>query len=355
MRPFLSRSRWFLFIGSLSALVLMASCINPTLEGRGNEAYTKAQKATGNEKRRLEKLAYTYYWRAIKKQSDKGKINNRLRNRFIEMTLKRGNLILSEANANMDALELFVDDIDSVMSPEVDPQLRQQYASYLTRLADSTFARGKLDHTLEWLDQAIEIADNPSEIESRKEAIIDSFVNTKLQLARIELEEAKGGKNNSQELIEAEFHAKLARHFDPDNEEAQKILSKIYPRMKSIYSAYDIMDERPDSAVFDAVNKYDILLAVSNVSKSRRAVTLKVNMYNYSWNPLRLWARDFYIEDANGKRYRAYKSSRVEPEILDQEHETTKLRLKFPRPSSSIKKLIYEDEKKEHYSEKYLR
>lgn len=355
MRSFSSLSRWSVFIGSLSALVMVTSCVNPTLEGRGNDAYAKAQKATGDEQRRLEKLAYTYYWKAVKKQPDNSRINNRLRNRFIEMTLKRGNLILNESNANMDALELFVEDIDSLMTPEVDPELRQKYAQYLTRLADSTFARGKLDNSLTWLDQAIKIANNPSEIESKKESIIGNFVNNKLELAKMELDEAKGTKDNSQELIQAEFHAKLALHFDPDNEEAKKLLSAIYPRMKSIYSAYDILEERPDSALFQQINKYDILLAVPNISSSRKYVSLKVNMYNYSYNPLRLWARDFYIEDTQGNRYQAYKSSKVEPEILDQEHETTKLVLKFPKPKGAISKLIYEDEKKEHYSEKPLR
>jgi hypothetical protein len=75
-------------------------------------------------------------------------------------------------------------------------------------------------------------------------------------------------------------------------------------------------------------------------------------MFNYSWNPLRLWARDFYLEDVSGKRVAALPSSHVEPEILDQERETTKLVLNFPKPGGEIRKLVYETEDKEYYTEK---
>jgi hypothetical protein len=74
-----------------------------------------------------------------------------------------------------------------------------------------------------------------------------------------------------------------------------------------------------------------------------------VSIYNYSYNPLRLKSEQFSILDENGKEYTA-RPSRIDPEILDQEHEANKLKLSFPAPSGAISKLMYKNA--EHYTEK---
>ena len=114
MQAVVRRTSMVRVVLGLSVFALLVSCAPNSYESRGNSSYAKAVKATGDEKRRLEKEAYTYYRKAVKRFPDRSRISIRLLNRYIEMTLKRGNLILEEANANMEALELFVMDIDSV-------------------------------------------------------------------------------------------------------------------------------------------------------------------------------------------------------------------------------------------------
>ena len=79
---------------------------------------------------------------------------------------------------------------------------------------------------------------------------------------------------------------------------------------------------------------------------------MKVSMYNNSYNPLRMRAKNFFLVDASGAKYVANESSKIDPEILDTEHETTTLVLYFPKPKDKIAKLLYENE--EHKSEKFF-
>ncbi|MBD3347082.1 MAG: hypothetical protein GF401_18665 [Chitinivibrionales bacterium] len=339
----------------LSALMLLVSCTTGSLESRGDSAYKKAQSATGDEKRRLEKEAYTYFWKAVKKKDNYASVRTSLRNRFIETTLIRGNLILSEATSTMDALGLFVQDIDSLMSPDVKPELKQKYAGFLSRLADSSEARGKVYLATEWLDKALAVASNPSKIQEQRKNLINDFVNGKLELARMQYEDARGNKEEIEEMIRAEFNAKLALYLDPENEKAQSLLSDIFRETKDTYSAYDaVIEDKPDSAIYDKVNKYDILMACPVIKQSGRGVTIKASIYNYSYNPLRLWSKNFFIENEDGKRYVARNNSKIDKEILDQEHECKDMLLYFPSPAGKVKKLVYEYKTDfgKHYSEK---
>jgi hypothetical protein len=99
--------------------------------------------------------------------------------------------------------------------------------------------------------------------------------------------------------------------------------------------------------VFRKVNKWDILLAIPTISKGG-SWALTVNMYNYSFNPLRMKSENFFLVDKNGKRYQA-NNSKLDPEILDQEHEA-KFNLTFPNPGGEVAKLVYENGP--HLSEK---
>jgi hypothetical protein len=45
-------------------------------------------------------------------------------------------------------------------------------------------------------------------------------------------------------------------------------------------------------------------------------------------------------------------SSKIDPEILDTQHETKTIKLVFPGVAGAIKKLVYENG--EHYTEKFL-
>jgi hypothetical protein len=73
-------------------------------------------------------------------------------------------------------------------------------------------------------------------------------------------------------------------------------------------------------------------------------------MFNNSYNPQRLKPENFYLVDVKGQKYKAAASSKIDPEILDTEHETKTIKLVFPGAPATIKKLVYENG--EHYSEK---
>ena len=76
----------------LSVLALIASCGLQSYEQRGNSAYRKSQSLDGGEKRLQEKMAYTMYQRAI--EAHPNKVNNRIKSRFLELSLKSGGILL---------------------------------------------------------------------------------------------------------------------------------------------------------------------------------------------------------------------------------------------------------------------
>jgi len=170
------------------------------------------------------------------------------------------------------------------------------------------------------------------------------------EIAKAEYERGVADKDH-ESLVRAEYYAQLALLYDKGNAEAAEVLSKVRTVNLPTYSAYEaVITDKPDSNIYDQVNKYDILLAIPVVQKAGN-VTLKAEMYNYSYNPQRLRPENFSLEDVSGKRYKALGSSKIDKEILDQEHEC-KMRLVFPRVSGKIRKLVYENG--EHLSEKYF-
>ena len=115
-----------------------------------------------------------------------------------------------------------------------------------------------------------------------------------------------------------------------------------------ILSAYKaVIEGEPNPQV----DKYDIFMAISSEAQRVNSLSMKVDMFNYSYNPLRLKAEHYYLVDTDDKKYPASKSSTIKPEILDQDHET-QIALVFPKPRNQIKKLVYENG--DHYSEKHF-
>jgi hypothetical protein len=328
---------------------MVTSCA-PTYESKGDKAYKAAQKMTGDAKRRLQKEAYLYYKKALKAHPNK--VSNRLRNRFVEMTLERAELVLTEGSHDMGAIPLFMEDLDSSLSPEVNPEFKSKYAQFLALLADSNFANQKIYKGIRFLDKALKIAPDPSTIEAKRDKVVENLAKDNYEMAKMEYEGGlgkKGKEEDTEALIRAEYHTKLALYYDEDYPEAGELLSKLYQKNLNRYSAYEaVVDDKPDSNIYDAVNKYDILLAVTDVKKGG-SVTVKGTIYNYSYNPLRLQPSSFTLVDENGNSYTATGSSRIDRDILDQEHET-KFVLVFRKPSAPIKKLEYKW--KEHHTEK---
>jgi tetratricopeptide (TPR) repeat protein len=330
----------------LTVLIMLASCTT-SYEAKGDAAYKAAQKTEGDEQRLLQKKAYLFYQQAIQARPDK--VGNRLRNRFVEMTLNRANMVLSEGSADMGALPLYIEDLDSSMTPEVRPELKTQYANFIMKLADSSFTNQKIYEGLDYIDKALAIAPDKSAIQERKAAVVENLAKDNYEMAKMEYENGKEQKDH-EALVRAEYYAKLALYYDEDYPGAQELLSKLYQQNLKTYSAYEaVVTDKPDSNIYYQVNEYDILLAVPTIKLGRAAVA-KVSMYNYSYNPLRVMSSNFALVDDKGRKYTATKASRIKKEILDQEHELEKMTLVFPKPRGKIKKLVYEY--KDHYTEK---
>lgn len=330
----------------LIALINLQSC-TPGYEAKGNEAYKAAAGAQGDEKRRLEKEAYMYYYKAVKENPNK--ISNQLRNRFIELTVNRANMVLVQGSSEMDHIPLFMDDIDSLLTNEVSPERRNQYAQFLVTLADSNFTNQRIYEGLEILDRAAEVAVDSEPILEKKETLVGNLAKENFEIAQVELEQYARDKEDVEPLIRAEYRLKLAKYYDEDNEEIDKLLSEVYSKNAANYSAYEaVVMDKPDTTIYDKINEYSILLAVPTVKRIGKQTVMNVNMYNYSWNPLRLSAGDFYVVGTNGKKYKALKSSKIDKEILDQEHEI-KMILRFPA-RVKVEKVVYKNG--DHYTEK---
>jgi hypothetical protein len=336
-------------VAGLSVLALMMSCGSSSFEKKGDSAYNLAQKLQGDQKRTHLKTAYMMYDKAIK--SNPNKISPKLRNRYIEMTLIRASMVLNEGAAHMEAIPLFLADIKKFMTPEVSSDLKQQHALLLSQMADSSLVKDKFDEALSTIDEAIAAASDPSPLKSKKQEITKRIAQDNYDMADMEYQNGKQSKD-AEDYVKAEFYALSALYFDSTHQDAKKLLATLRKENRGTYSAYlKVIDPIPDSSVFKKINKWDILLAMPTMEKRGGNIAAVVDIYNNSWNPLRLKANHFQLVDVNGKTYPG-KASRIDPEILDQEHEA-KLKLTFPAPKADIQKLIYKNG--DHYSEKLFR
>lgn len=330
----------------LSVLTLLMSCAGG-YEGKGDKAYKMGQKAQGDQKRYHLKMAYIMYEKAMK--ANPNKISPKLRNRFFEMTLLRASMVINEGTAQSEALEYFMKDLDKNTTPELSPELKQQYALLVAQMADSSLAKERFADAAELYEKALGIANDKAPVEAKKAALNTKMARENYDIAELEFTNAKANKD-VEGYIKAEYYTLLSMLYDSTNSDTKKLISAIRKENASTYSAFvRVIEGYSDTVLFRRVNKWDILLAVPTI-QSKGSVSAVVNIYNNSWNPLRMRSTDFYIVDVNGKEYAA-KVSKIDPEMLDQQHET-KCKLSFPAPSGAIKKIIYRNG--EHYSEKYL-
>lgn len=342
--------RFFKTVICVAVLLMLMSCAT-SYEAKGNKAYRSSKNAVGDVQRKLRKEAYIFYQKAIKAHPDK--INIKLRNQYIEMALLRANMILSEGTADMDAIPLLIEDLDNMLTPDVNETNKENYAKFLMLVADSSFARSKLYKGLNTLEKAIEVAVNKAPIEEKKQSILDNFAKENYDAAEIEMINGKTNED-AEGLVRAEFLAQVALLYDKNYKDAKELLSKLRVENVGTYSAYEaVVLDKPDTNIFDQINKYDILLAVPDLKVTGRSVLMAVEMYNYSCNPQRLRPRNYYIVDTKGKQFKALPSSKIDREIVDQEHEV-KMKLRFRSAGAKIEKLVYESDDKEHYTEKYF-
>jgi hypothetical protein len=331
----------------LSVLMFMASCGLSSYEQQGNASYKRAQRLTGNEKLIEEKTAYVAYQSAISAHPDN--ISSQLRSRFVELSLNRAKMVLEQGNSLSDALGLHMRDIEHFLGPDGDPDVKNTYANLLIQLADSQNAKSHFEDALVTIDKAISYAKDPSALIQKKQTLIGKSAKENFETAQVEMENYKQNKDPDA-LIRAEYYVQAALCFDPKYEGAEKLLSDLRKQNVGTYSGYlKVIEPINDSVVFRKVNKWDILLAMPTVGKGS-TWTMSVNLYNYSFNPLRLKAENFFLVDKDGKKFKA-NPSQIDPEILDQEHEA-KFNLSFSGVGGDIVKLVYDNPP--HLSEKYF-
>jgi hypothetical protein len=329
----------------LSIAAFVVSCGMGSYESRGNSAYNKVKNLNGYEKLMAQKTAYTLYQKALQTHPDK--ISNTLRSRFIEMSLVRAKMVLNEGSAHSDPIRYFMADIEKYLTPDAAANLRQDYALFLIQLADSFSIKQNYQQALNTIDKAISYASDPSSLTQVKQKLVSSVAKENYELASVEFDNAKENKD-ADARVRAEYLDNMSLIFDPANKDALALLSELHKANLATYSGYlRVIENIQDSALFRKVNKYDILLAISSVGGG--GTNLTVSMRNYSYNPLRMKSDNFFIVDENGKRYMA-NQKKIEPEILDQEHEIPDMKLTFPKPAGKVVKLVYENGP--HYTEK---
>jgi hypothetical protein len=310
-------------------------------EGKGDKAYNQAKHAEGLNKRILQKRAYIFYQKAYQAQPDRNKLSMKFKQRFIEMSLVRANMVLTEGTSDMDALKLFMADIDSLMSKDVGSDIRQQYGDLLVMMADSNVSRNRLDDALAWLVKAAGVVDNPAPITAKQKSLISDFTKQFYDMASQAYVEGKDEKD-AEALVKAEYYAKLVLVYDSAYPGAAQLLSNLYKANLNTVSGYaKVVEGKLDPRV----NKYDIYLAVVSGTTN-----MTVSMFNNSYNPQRLKPENFSLVDDKGGKYVAQPSSKIDPEILDTQRETKNIKLVFPKTKSTIKKIVYSNG--EHYSEK---
>jgi hypothetical protein len=335
----------------LSVLMLVVSCTN--WEGRGDAAYNTSKGLSGDVKLLKEKEAYMMYRNAIEQKG--ARASKKLRERFVEMCLKRATRILVEGSYNYDAVHLLIDDLDKTPMADLSAEQQDGYADLLTIQADSVVVRERILEALHKMDRAIAVAVNKDKYVQAKKNLLGKFISDHFQQAKSAYTDAiKDPKaKDAQGLIRAEYHVLLSLFMDSTNADALKLLSDIRRETVGTFSAYlSLINEIPDTSMFRKINKWDILLAIPTVTKNGGSATLKTHMYNYSCNPQRLYAKNFFVECADGTRIQASESSKIEPEILDQEKKTEDLVLNFSGVKGEIKKLIYDVNNGEYHSEK---
>jgi hypothetical protein len=333
--------KYALLICTAVMCMFLFSC-SGSYESQANDAYNQSKHAQGYDKKILEKRAYIFYQKAMKETSRRN-LSLTFKQHFLEITLNRADMVLSAGAYDMDAIHLFMEDLDSTIDKETPNEIKVRYANFLSAMADSCLGRGLVNDAIKWLTKAGTVGDNPAPYETKKNQITADFSKQYMGMAEDAFNQSKADKN-PELAIKAEYYVLLAMVFDPKVKGGEQLLSDVRKANINTYSGYaKVVEGKLDKRV----NKFDILLAVA---KTKSGMT--VCMFNNSYNPQRLKSENFYLVDLKGQKYKAAASSKIEPEILDTQHETKTIKLSFPGAPApaNVKKLVYENG--EHYSEK---
>jgi hypothetical protein len=336
------------------SLLAVTSCGPGGDEAMGDKAYDMAQRAKGGARREQHKTAYVHYRRAI--LADPDKASTRLRNRFIDMSLVRAHMILEEGGATMGAIPLLQEDIERFLNDEVDRDLRQRYSAFLVQMGDSSAAKERFIDALTFYDHAISLAADPSPFKTKRATIVGGVANENYEVGRSFLESGRpqrGREGDVNDVIRAEYYAKVALHFDSTHERARRLLSEAYQANLANYAAFlTVIEDYTDTVMFRKINKFDILLAIPDLRRTGNTARAIIHMHSATFNPLRMRSEHFSLVDANGNVHTAARGQRMDPDILAFEREA-QYTLNFTIPANArIRKLVYENGP--HRTEKYF-
>ncbi len=340
-------------ITAAAALIVLTGC-KSGIEKRADAAWQASLELADGPKLMKQKEAFVYYKQAMDKQ--KAKASAELKNKFTEAALARIEFIYeAKETGDAPAILLIREEIDKIIDEEsTTPESKDRYSAFIMKLANDAQASGQLSRCMSHLETAIRHAANPSAPQSMKEDITKEFTFDQLNYAK-DLFAAAVKEKNDEDIIRAEYYAHVVLNYDSTNTEALELLSKTRKKLLSMYTAFpSVINDKPDTALYNRIDTTDILMAIPTVRKARSSVTMDVNLYNYSYNAIRLKQEYFYLIDSKGQKYKA-KSIKSDKNLLDTEFET-KVTLKFNRPAGNIKQLVYESKRDDehHYAPKFF-
>jgi outer membrane murein-binding lipoprotein Lpp len=341
----------FFTVAAIAAVLLFSGCKSAE-ESKGDKAWSAAQSETEYAIKVLNlKKAYTFYRQAIKKAG--AEATTELTNKYLDATMTRIEIIAENGGVNVDVIVYLREDMEEYLSKDASDDIKDRYSLFLIDVAEYHRSKDDLTMCMKELNEALEIAVNKTPAEEKKTAIAGKYSISQLDFATDFYNDAKKSKD-TQDFIRAEYYAKVALHYDEASKEATTIVNATRKALAKSYSAYiSVITDQPDKALFSAINKYDILIAVPTLTNSGKAT---LSMFNNSYNAVRLKKENFSAEYANGKVVQA-KSGKFPKKLLDQEREL-EMSVVFPKKSGKIKKIMFttkdKDGKIEHYTEKFL-
>ncbi len=338
-------------ISAMAAFLVFTGCKSSS-EKMGDQSWASAQISTGGEKIMAEKRAYIFYKEAMDAEGSEATVE--LQNNFLASALARIDFRFQTEGSTAQTITFIRREIDRLMEGEtVTPELRDQYSTFIMKLAEESRNSGDLSLCMVHLEQAIRFAADKTAPQTMKNDIVTEFVADQISYAK-ELYEA--GKNNPEDMIRAEYYTHVALNYDSTNVEALELLSDARKKLLNVYTFFPrVILDKPDTALYRRIDTTDILIAVASNRSSRSEVTLKIKISNDSYNAIRLKKDNFYIINENGDKYNAT-SITVEQEMLNQ-GDNRDVTLKFRKPNTPVKALIFESNPREnehHFAPKYF-
>jgi len=341
----------FVAISAMTAFLVFAGC-KSSAEKMGDKFWESSKTSTAGDKIMDEKRAYVYYKDAIDAEGANASIE--LQNNFLASALARIDFSFQTEGSTAQTILFIREEIDKLMEGEVvTPELRDQYATFIMKLAEEARNSGDLSLCMSHLEQAVRFAADKDAPQTMKNDIVTEFVADQISYAK-ELYET--GKDNVEDMIRAEYYCHVALNYDSTNTEALELLSDSRKKLLNVYTFFPrVIKDKPDSALYRHIDSTDILISVVANRSSRSETTLKIKISNDSYNAIRLKQDHFFLLNENGDKFNATAIT-VDQELLNQ-GSNTEVTLKFRKPSGKIKAVVFESNPREnehHYAPKYF-